>query len=358
MIGRFTTKVKFQKFISIKRKKDQYHQAIVDGKYFSRGGLKFKITLHEDSSIDLDEIDTNETTLDERARYVEIIEDKESIITTAGNVLTGIEFQSIDSDRKLVLSLEPVAPYADKISQLFEEKQTVSNDIVNKLEKLIGNLFDFDEEVKSEPVVESTEVVGTVEKDEPLDTQNDYLKKQFENIKVEKAQQLQKQIEEANQEIKKAEIQITRLEAIIKEKKADIDSFKERIKSLNLTPIKNGYQVFVSEKVNDDFMIDDNTQEIIQNAISKVKSINAEVFMSLFKQNEYHIFLYKDNKPLEEKDLKDVTFSVYGLCQPGKANNIKISDGQDFFLYSGEMTWHEIIEYFVSKGFEHLSTKK
>jgi hypothetical protein len=110
--------------------------------------------------------------------------------------------------------------------------------------------------------------------------------------------------------------------------------------------------------VNDEFMIDETTQEIIQNAISKVKSINAEVFMSLFKQNEYQIFLYKDNKPLEEKDLKDVTLSVYGLCQPGKANNIKISDGQDFFLYSGEMTWHEIIEYFVSKGFEHLSTKK
>ena len=358
MIGKFTTKIKFQKFISVKRKKDQFHQAIVDGKYFSREGLKFKITLHEDSSIDLDEIDTNETTFDERARYVEIIEDKESIITTVGTVLTGIEFQSIDSDQKLILGIEPVAPYAEKISKLFEEKQTVSNEVVNKLEKLIGNLFDFDEEVKVESVVEPTEVIATTREAESVDSQNDYLKKQFETIKIEKAQQLQKQIEEANQEIKKAEIQITRSEAIIKEKKADIDSFKERIKSLNLTPEKNGYQVFVSEKVNDEFMIDETAQEIIQNAISKVKSINAEVFMSLFKQNEYQIFLYKDNKPLEEKDLKDVTLSVYGLCQPGKANNINISDGQDFFLYSGEMTWHEIIEYFVSKGFEHLSTKK
>ena len=82
--GKYQTKLKFLEFIGGKGFVNFIsHEAIIEANQLSglgMDGIKLKLTICDDSNVNIDEVETNLTTEPQRKRLLEIIEEKTSIL--------------------------------------------------------------------------------------------------------------------------------------------------------------------------------------------------------------------------------------------------------------------------------------
>lgn len=347
MKGKFKTKTKFIKFVDTKsRKKINYDEAYVDGKYFSQEGLKFKIKIYDDSSIDFEEVETNITTDQERKRYLDLLEDKTARPVKDGLLVNGIVFNKIDSDDELSLIVQKEAPYA-KVAAILDsniEEVKVTKKQKSKLDKLFDLFADDEQE-------DDTAVTVEVVKQTEVEEQPIQLKNNFEELKIQKKQELEQMLDRLEKDLAKLSFEKERADKSIEEKKKEIDLTKSRIRSLGIQPELNGYQFFVSEIKDQKVNLDKENEKIIREALTKVKTINVDAFMKIFEAGEYHITIFRDKEKIKFKEIKDqnVFKTLIEL-------NLIIED--DNLIYRGEKDWHSLVDFLVENGFEQISAGK
>lgn len=347
MKGKYTTKTKFIKFIDSKsRKKTNYDEALVDGRYFSQESIKFKIKIYDDSSIDFDEVETNLTTEQDRKRYLDLLEDKTATPVKDGLLVNGIMFHKIDSDDELLLIVQNEAPYS-KVAAILEsniEEIKVTKKQKSKLDKLFDLFNDDEEQEVDTPVI--AEVVKPIEVEEPIQ-----LKNNFEELKIQKKQELESSLEKLEKDLAKLSFEKERTDKSIHEKKKEIDLLKSRIRSLGIKPELNGYQFHVSEIKEQKVNLDKENERIIREALTKVKTIDVDAFMKIFEAGEYHITIFKDGKKIKFKEIKDQNVFKTLL-------NLNLIIEDENLIYRGDKDWHSIVDFLVENGFEQISAGK
>jgi hypothetical protein len=344
MKGKYTPKTRFLSFIQLKsRKKESFTEAIIDGKYFSQDGLKFHIKIHDDGSIDLDEIATTFTTEHDRGRYLELLEDKTASLTKLGLIVNGVEFKRVDSDELLILVVQNDAPYS-KVTEILESKTTevkVSKKQKNKLAQIFELFGDLEKEEDN---------VKDTQDQKPIETPI-VLKDNFEELKIQKKKELEQNLSKLELELEKLNFEKVRTSKALEQKNKEVELTKSRIRDLGIKPELNGYQVFVSERKGEKIDLDEENEKIIRNALSKVKSVNVDAFMDIFKSGEYHITLFKEGKSIKLKEIDDVKV-VKTLI------DLNLMIEGDNIVYRGDKDWHSLVQFFVESGFEQVSSTK
>lgn len=346
MKGKFKPKTQFVSFVEIasrgRWKSSDITEAILSGKYFSLDDINFVLKLYDDGSIDFYEKDTNKTSKSQRERFLEMIEDKTISATKIGWVINELEFKSIDSDKKLSLVVEREAPYS-KLSTILDEP-----DVKIKLSKTqkskISQIFDLfvdDDSVEEPVVVDMTTTESSAS--------TDWLKESFDKIKEDKKTELKSNLEKAEIALHEFLMEKAILEKKIKDKEQDINLISDRLKSMT-DKVSNGMFFFVSEMQNEKVNLDDETKEKLIKELSKVKSINVDGLLKLFEIGEYHITLYDSEKKII--GIKEMSTDILK-----NLSNLNMMPNSTEWIYQGEKTWHEIVDYFVSNGFTHLSSK-
>jgi hypothetical protein len=349
--GDFKTKIKFLEFVGGKGHINFLsNQATIEGKYLSGleyNDLVFKLKIYEDFTVDFDEVDTSQTTKDQRERLLQVIEDQTLVGYRNRTVINELQFTSIDKVKDKTIPLYLAVEYQkpiEKLGSLFDDTELdISDDALSNLNDLL-NLFDFDEDIDESQ--SDTENPISVENKV---TDSTYLQEQFSKMKEEKIQELKTAKSKKQNELDKLKIQLDFNKKTIDTLESDVKSLEERIYDLQPVEPPNGYYFFVSERMNEKVELDPNVEKIIKERISKVKEINAENFMKLFTNGEYQIHLakIKDDSDFEvvEKyqDLSD------DLIRTLDDLNLTLEDNK--LLYKGEKSWGEIVNKMLKVGF-------
>jgi hypothetical protein len=175
-IGQFKTKTKFLEFIG---GKGQFNfiskEATIEGKYLSGlglDGITFKLTICDEGTVNFDEVDTNQTTKEQRERLLEIIEEKTIRPFMKKMVINELPFFSTKevSGKKisLYLAVEYVKPINKLANFLQEGEVKVDETHANKINSLMDLLGDDDDtEINNQEEVVVEEIKEPV-KNEPM----------------------------------------------------------------------------------------------------------------------------------------------------------------------------------------------
>jgi hypothetical protein len=168
-------------------------------------------------------------------------------------------------------------------------------------------------------------------------------------MKEEKLDELKSKKSKTEEEIFKIEFQISNLSKSLETAKSDLNLLEERI--FDLKPVEDsvGYYFNVSERLNEVVSIDENTERIIREKISKVKSINVENFMKLFSDGEFAIKLSKKTDAGFEvvEDFKDIPKDIIE-----RLDFLSLDTNENKLIYNGELSWGEVVNKFIKLGFE------
>lgn len=374
-IGQFIPKDKLIEFVGFKGNINfRSNQAFIDAKHLSgldMENIKFKLTIHEDGSVDLDEVDTNQTTLEQRGRLLEVISDKTISPYRQMMIVTDLIFKSVElvgnQSIDLYLSVDYVKPI-DKLASLFDEDEVVevSENQSSKIEDLLS-MFDDDEDL--DETIFQSETKEEIEREfegENEETKSEHQKlmeESFKKMKEDKIVELKKRLEHQEGELKKFIYEKSQAENKIETAKKEIDVLESRIDSLQPVPELNGYYFFVSERLNEKVILEENISNIIKEKVSKVKGINVDAFMKLFEQGEFEIRLGNkvDGKIVEFTDYENLSEEIKQYLIKNNVilrqeKNVELStDGADIFdkklFYVGELTWHDIVNKMIKGGF-------
>jgi hypothetical protein len=120
----------------------------------------------------------------------------------------------------------------------------------------------------------------------------------------------------------------------------------------------NGYIFNVSERLNEKITLEPEIAELIKTKVSKIK-INAEAFMKLFENGEYQIKLgiEENGVVIEVPDYNTLPDNIKGkftrdIFQPQDSNknsSISLDDGK--LIYTGELSWGDIVNKLIKLGF-------
>lgn len=347
--------LKFIKFTD-KKLSNSFEKAFLSGSLFNLDDLKFCLTISKEGLF-LDEVDTDITTADERKRFIDLLIElaenssksvfalRESVLQYNLSIVNELKFKS-DDNEDLFLVIEPDRVYKnldsilsdDQVQKKLKLNKSSRQKLSRLLEDVIEESSDSVNHSEYEPVISSTS--------------NDFISQSFEKIKEEKKQELTTKISNAESKLKKLNIDKAQIEKEISNSVNEISSLKTRLENFtqDITPLD--YDFFVSEIQNEKADLEPSVLEKIHTAIKKVKSINADAFMKLFQVGEYHITIYKKNEiiPSKFEDLSEEAIS--------KLVDMKVQFYKDYFIYFGEKDWHEIVDYLVKAGFNHLTEKK
>jgi hypothetical protein len=136
------------------------------------------------------------------------------------------------------------------------------------------------------------------------------------------------------------------------ELKNEIRLNQDRLDDLQPTEDPTGYFFNVSERQNEQIVLEPEIEKIIKEKVSKIKSINVENFMKLFTDGEFHITLGKihEDTLVKVDDIKtlpsEVTEKLYSL-------ELKPSDNK--FIYVGDLGWSQLVNKMIKMGFEENS---
>ena len=362
VIGPYKPKEKFLEFIGTKGNiKFHANEAIIEGKYLSGldlENIKFKLTICDEGTVNLEEVDTELTTSEQRGRLVEIISEKTVTPFNKKMVINELPFTSVqtfknpatetESNIKLYLSVDYETPISKLASFFDDEEETaaVSSEQYSKVDSLLSALFgDIYEET---PELEKEEFVEDEEKTES----QKMLEESFKKMKEEKIEELKRRLEQQEKELKIYTFEKSQSEKKIETAKTDIRVLESRIESLQPSVEKNGYVFFVSERLNEKVNLEKDIEELIRNKVSKIKSINVDAFMKIFEDGEYKIRLGKvvDGTVTEIdynlEELRDVLGSLL------KLGFTVINGDENYMAYVGEMTWHQIVDKMIKLGFD------
>lgn len=372
-IGRFKSKdfslVQFQKVNG--RLLVHSEEALFDAKYLSGmlDGVILKLTICDDNTLDLDEVDTNKTDEETLSRLVDTLFELPINQTHNGFYLNAIKFTSVKPYRDKIIDLSlkvDVSRPIDDMKDILNEKAEVSQEQLNSLNDVLGDLYTPEEiaNLTKEKEVEEVEEVVDTESVEEVSSESDVatttsttpavtpkpntevnsvsIEDTFDKIKNDK-------VAELNYRKERKEEEIAKLERINSSNTAKIEEYTEDLKNLNnrieaMTPAKepNGMFFNVSEEKDRTSTIDEATAETIFKAVSKVKNINANAFMEIFKSGKYVIKIGDENGEfINPQDVKNLELP----------EGVAYSYNNDELAYSGDLDWHGLVDKFIRLGY-------
>jgi len=361
IIGEFTTKDKFIQFIGAKGNINFIsNEAFIDGKYLSGlglDGIKFKLTICDEGTVNFDEVDTNQTTKEERGRLLEVISEK-TIVPSRNKmmIINELPFMSVKQingkEIRLYLAVDYKKPI-EKLVSLLDDRVDISYEQSSKLDSLISI---FDDETTSETMVMTSngeifnikEGEKTVESIPPIYDHNKQIRESFDKIREDKINELDKILESKKKELVKFTQDVRLSTKKVDDTENEIKLLESRLESLKPEVQFIGYYFNVSEKLNESINLDPEVADLIKSKISKVKSINPDAFMKLFEDGEYHIRLGSKSEDIinEITDYQNISEEAQkAISKIG----IKLSDGK--LIYMGELNWGEIVNKMVKSGF-------
>ena len=356
--GNYKTKLKFLEFIGGKGFVNFIsHEAIIEANQLSglgMDGIKLKLTICDDSSVNIDEVDTNLTTEPQRKRLLEIIEEKTIGSFRSRTVIQELGFTSVtqvkDQNVPLYLSVEVTKPI-ETLANVMDNPLQASKQALGKLSELLDTWLVDDEE---EEVVSETQNVVEIMKDHDIPNNNvaEQIKSSFDTMKLSKLNDLKSSKLKKEEELSKLNFQLNTTRNRIVELENEIKLNQDRIDDLKPTEDSTGYFFNVSERLNEQILLEPEIEKIIKEKVSKIKSINVENFMKLFTDGEFHITLGKiqDDELVKVDDVKSLPIEInerlYSL-------DLNPSDGK--FIYVGDLVWSQLVNKMIKMGFEENS---
>lgn len=373
VIGEFKPKDKFIQFVGAKGNVNFLSdEAFIDGKYLSGLGLdgvKFKLTICDEGTVNFEEVDSTQTTKEQRQRLLEVISEK-TIVPSRNKmmIINELPFMSVktinDKQIPLYLAVDYQKPI-DKLASLLDEDVTISDEQSSKLDNLLS-MFDDEEEPKLAQVLfesesdeelarelegeNDIEVIAT--ETEPVFDYNKQLKESFKKMKQEKLDELTKRLDNKQKELVKFTQDMNLSTKKVNDTKDEIKLLESRLETLTPDAEPIGYLFNVSEMQNEKIVLEPEIADIIKSKISKIKSINSEAFMKLFEQGEYIIRLGIDKDGILE-EFTDYENLPESIKETLTKLQITLVDKQ--IKYIGELNWGDIVNKFVKAGFTQNS---
>jgi hypothetical protein len=358
-IGQFKTKTKFLEFIGGKGQLNFISkEATIEGKYLSGlglDGITFKLTICDEGTVNFDEVDTNQTTKEQRERLLEIIEEKTIRPLMKKMVINELPFFSTKevSGKKisLYLAVDYVKPINKLANFLQEGEVKVDETHANKINSLMDLLGeDDDTEINNQEEV----VVEEIKDPEKNESWRDAVLESMESMKASKKAELEEKLKNRKSELFLLERDYKLTSSKLEECKADIDLLKSRLKTFEPEKTKNGYIFNVSEIMNEKVQLEPEIEDLIKDKISKVKGINVENFMKLFQIGEHKIRLCKkvEDQFIEITDFTEIDEELNQILQN---SDIKFFIEDNSIIYRGELAWAEIVNQMIKDGFEQDS---
>ncbi len=351
--GNFKTKLRFLEFIGGKGFVNFIsNEAIITANQLSglgMDGIKLKMTICEDSSVSFDEIDTNLTTDDQRQRLLEIIEEKTVTSYRGRTVIQELDFISVtkvkDQNVPLYLAVDISKPI-EVLASVLDNPIQATQQALGRLSELLDTWAIDDDEVEPE-----MDKGPQIMKDH--DTLNnsvvDQIKNSFGSMKQDKLNELKNSTIKKEAELGKLTFQLNSTQQRIGELENEIKLNQDRIDDLQPIEDPTGYYFNVSERQNEKIILEPEIEKIIKDKVSKIKSINAENFMKLFTDGEFHITLGKNENDniVKVEDYKSLPNEI-----TEKLNGLDLNWSDDKFIYFGDLTWSQLVNKMIKKGFE------
>lgn len=370
VIGKYKPKTTFHDFIAtVGNVNVLSKEATLDGKFFDSmnlEGIKFKITLCDDNTFDIEEVGTNIVTEAEFKRYVTMFDESPVAGYRDRSVATDFVFTATHTVKGKTLNLEsylvvdPRKPYNDLLDFLSEEddepqvevstteETEETTEMADGFDAKMKALFDDDEDEAPASKVEPP--VPNVYHPEPITSVRQQLSMEFLEAKKEKRSKLVKKIDNYKEDLKKAKNAQHTAFTKIRECNEEIKLLASRIDSLEINEPANGYYFFIPESKSDVCHLDDATRDMIINKLVNMNYPNTEAFMTLFNNAlfQIRIGLDTDNGLVELTDFKNVMqyFKDFDLDINSK---LYVKDGGLF--YEGQLEWSDLGNKLVRLGF-------
>ena len=350
-IGQFKTKIKFVDFIGMRGNINFIdNEALIEGKYLSGLDIEdvmFKLTICDENTVNFDEVDTNRTTVEQRERLLDVINERTIIPYNKKMVIKDLPFKSIkkiaDKEIDLYLTIEYNTPIS-KLASFFEDIE-VSEDQSSKLENLLSMFDDESPLIEEMPLMKEENIIidSKIEKTES----QKIMEESFKKLKDEKLKELQSRLEYQKSELKKHEYEKIMAEKKIDTVNTEIKVLGSRIDSLMPKSEPNGYYFSLSERLNEKVTLEDDVAQLIRDKVSKVKSINVDAFMKLFEAGEFNLKLGIKNEIMTEVvDYNNLPENI-----KKSLSEIGFTLVDDKLSYLGEMSWHDLVDKLIKVGF-------
>jgi hypothetical protein len=362
VIGKYKPKTTFHDFIAtVGNVNVLSKEATLDGKFFDSmnlEGVKFKVTLRDDNTFDIEEVGTNLVTEAEMKRYVTMFDESPVAGYRDRSVATDFVFTATHTVKGKTLNLESYLvidarkPYNDLLDFLSEEDEPEASteetsEVIDEFDAKMKALFGDEEEV---PAVKVEPPVPNVYHTEPITSVKQQLSLEFLEAKKEKRSKLVKKIDNYKEDLKKAKNAQHTAFTKIRECNEEIKLLASRIDSLEINEPANGYYFFIPESKSDVCHLDDATRDMIINKLVNMNYPNTEAFMTLFNNAlfQIRIGLDSDNGLVELTDFKNVIqyFKDFDLDVNSK---LYVKDGGLF--YEGQLEWSDLGNKLVRLGF-------
>lgn len=330
-------------------------EATIDGKFFNSlalEGIKFKMTLKDDSSFDFEEVGTNKCSEEEIARYVTQFDGGSISNYSNKSVLNEYKFIANHTvkEREIVLesflSCEGQKPIDALRDIIFEEEPKPVEINEEQSNKIMSLLFDDESEAPSNeppiPVITEKEV-------RKLSHTEQMFYNQFEEKKIAKKEELTKTLNNILNERKVAQNNLTVAELKINECNSEIDLLNSRIESMEIKEPLNGYFIYIPEAITSKTVLDAETKELLSNRLALQRNINVAAFIKLFDNSIYQIRvgLEVDGELVELKDFKNITPLLKKYNNWGGKFYIE----EENLYFEGNIDWSTLNNKLVKNGF-------
>jgi hypothetical protein len=366
VIGKYKPRTTFHDFIgTVGNVNVLSKEATLDGKFFDSmnlEGVKFKVTLRDDNTFDIEEVGTNIVTEAEIKRYVTMFDESPVAGYRDRSVATDFVFTATHTVKGKTINLEsylvvdPRKPYNDLLDLLNEEDDEPqveasteeTSEVIDEFDAKMKALFGDDED--EAPAAKVEPPVPNAYHTEPITSVRQQMSIEFLEAKKEKRVKLVKKIDNYKEDLKKAKNAQHTAFTKIRECNDEIKLLASRIDSLEINEPANGYYFFVPESKSDVCHLDDATRDMIINKLVNMNYPNTEGFMTLFNNAlfQIRIGLDTDNGLVELTDFKNVMqyFKDFDLDVNSK---LYVSNGGLF--YEGQLEWSDIGNKLVRLGF-------
>lgn len=344
-------------------------EAFIDGKFLSGmlDHLKFKMTIRDDETVDLDEVDTEETDEAMRGRLLEKFYDAELKIGKLGGMYNPSDFEFTSTvESKLnnkFISLVLLATAKRPIDNLAD--LLYGGDLVKVSPSTRSSISDLLDEFEEHPTskshdTEKNDVEEALIESKPMVTQDsalNHLKVTKEELiesgaihRDELGQAIIHTNEQVTAELKKIQAQKVQdnknSESRIIKNQKEIDELQKRIDLMAAAPVKNGMLFSISEALedsSDDYIFDPEVIKVIKSKVSGLKEINADAFMNLFKNGKYIITIGDNNGEMLTESSDNIVLPSGTSLKEGK------------FIYLGDLEWHDLVSEMIQLGYSQDS---
>ncbi len=340
-LGKYKPKRQFLNFVTGLKGKIRLlsTEAFIKGEKFSMmlEGAKFKVTILDEGTIDFEEVDTNLSNPDMIQRFIDDIDSTEVTGYVQKFVVSNLEFFD-EEGKNCYLEVEHKKPI-DKMFSIFEEKSEISTSGLSILDALFQDTEDTKQEEVSKPKKEKKSQKKESKK---------FLEEAFEKMNQEKIKELKERIEVKESEIFKNRIELDRSESKDVKLKDELKVLNSRLKSLMPKEESNGYNFFVSQLNKTGIELDESLKKVVSQ-ISPVLNLKEDAVLDMLTGGFYTITLEKkDGTTKIDKDALNTLTSI-----DIDATFESVSENQ--FNYRGKLTWHQIVDSLICKGFEQDS---